>query len=81
MRPWTVRGENERLENRCIEFEDKIRVRDERQDQTDERLDERQRMITQLEQDPANVAQQAAYLSNHIGGLPKQVSVTKQGRQ
>ena len=76
-----VRRENERLEERCKELEAEIQVRDERQDKTDERLDEQQRVIAQLEQDLASVAQQAAYLSNRIGGLPRTVFTTRTGRK
>ena len=66
-----VRQEKMMLEERCRTLEAEIQVRDERQDRTDERLGEQQRMIAQLEQDLASVSQQAAYLRNHLGGLPQ----------
>ena len=65
------------LEERCSALEAEIQVRDERQDRTDERLDEQQRIIAQLEQDLAEVSQQAAYLRNHLGGLPQTVFTTR----
>ena len=83
-----VRKENERLEDqckeleaRCRELEIEIQARDVRQNLTDERLDEQQRMITQLERDLANIAQQAAYLNNHLGGIPQTVYITRHGRK
>ncbi|CAK9061487.1 unnamed protein product [Durusdinium trenchii] len=83
-----VRKENERLEDqckeleaRCRELEIEVQARDVRQNLTDERLDEQQRMITQLERDLADIAQQAAYLNNHLGGIPQTVCITRHLRR
>lgn len=76
-----VRKDNKRFEERCKELEEEIRAKDIRQNQTDERLDEQQRLFRQLEQDLAEVTQQTAYLTDHIGGIPLPVCVTRQGRK
>lgn len=76
-----LRRENERLEERCRELEAEIQARNINQDLIDERLDEQKRLITQLEKDPTDVAQQATYLNSHIGGLPRTVYIPKQGRK
>ena len=54
-------------------------MRDHRDIYMEERLDEQQHIIRELETSLAEVAQHAAYIPNHIGGIPQRAFTARTG--
>ena len=74
-----VRYEKELLETRCQQLSEEIELREHRDDFVEERMDEQQRMIRELETMLGEVSQQTAFIQNHIGGIPQRAFTTRTG--